>query len=127
MSDPIEPFDPARTHAYFSNLKKEGDAFNTDVFRHVFAQGGLPNQVGQTVVALLETQAGLLTITPMGSWVTTRFEDVPKANAFFGNAKLRLQDGFPNPFSGKWNFHGSGAPQSALEEFQQSLVKVLIP
>ena len=91
--------------------------FDERVLAFVQAAGGLrafeSTGAGDPVV-LIETKAGLLTVHPLGTWIHTKFQDVKRANALFGNEQGHLNAvGCPNPFTGKWNFHGD----TAFEDF----------
>lgn len=96
-------------------------AFNADVQGYVVSMGGhvVDGQVMDT--AAIETKAGLLYVGGMGTWVYCRFDDVPRANAAFGNTEGRWATGGPNPHTGKYNFHGI----DAFESFKRALAALL--
>lgn len=68
----------------------------------------------------LETKLGTLLLSVWGDAVMCRFEDVEKAKAHFGTHSSQI-----NTYSGKWNHHLDGEPESMCEYFKAQLNPLL--
>ena len=85
-----------------AQLKREA-AFNTTVTARCIEMGGTPDpRPTHRPEILFETPCGKLTVTPMDTWVSARFDEPAWAEATLGKNTGRL-----NGYSGKWNFHAS--------------------
>jgi hypothetical protein len=75
---------------------------------------------------VFQSCAGPLTVTPYGSWVACRFDDVERAKRDLPEgAKARL-----NPHSGKWNFQDwpwDIPVETALAEFKEAFSQIKSP
>lgn len=97
--------------------------FNVEVRDYVVAQGGTVVDGPIGPAARIETKAGPLYVEGVGTWVHCRFEDTTRANKHFGNEGKRIGLGFPNPFTGKYNFHGDNRDES-FEAFKRALARL---
>lgn len=62
----------------------------------------------------LETDFGLLLISPYEDWIATRFDDISRVPL-----SIKI-----NRWSGKWNFHPDVADQSWVDFFEQQLALI---
>ena len=99
-------------------------AFNVVVRDYVVSLGGeaVDGPVGPA--ARIETVAGPLHVEGCGTWVHCRFADTDRANAHFGNTERRIGLGYPNPFTGKYNFHADDGAKS-FEACKAELARLL--
>jgi hypothetical protein len=63
----------------------------------------------------IETRAGTLEVSPYGDWVAMRFHDVGAARFMLGVGEHDLR-GRLNPYSGKFNWQGTGLGQATPAE-----------
>lgn len=95
---------------------KQAEAFKTKATAALIALGAFP--CGGLYAFRLETKHGLLRLSPGGTSIRTRFDDVP-ATAPSG-ASL-------NPYSGKWNFEFGAIPQQEELDWALRCIKEVLP
>jgi hypothetical protein len=66
----------------------------------------------------LDTVAGTLRVTPYGTWIACRFDDVEAATQ-------RVRFGTLNPWSGKWNWHFERPNANDVDFFADQIERLL--